>query len=314
MKLTRNHLFKGVCKSVTLSTAMNSREDLFSLFRLMAAFLVLYSHSFHIYGLGSDPITSKTGIYTGTFAVYVFFVISGFFIIKSAMERNIIQYLLARVFRIYPALIVCNIVTIVFIIPASLSSDWHSFILSSEVKEYFKINSTLDTINFTISGVFENNPDKAINGFLWTLPVEIRAYFIVILIVMSGMANRKSTFNFLFFIVVFLYLKFPEFYNVIFPIPNSITLLFYFLLGSFLYINRNFIPLSPFFILIALILLIKYRFEWSPLALAILLSYIVISSGYILRYFLNVNIKKRLLIWMLLVCISSLSTVICVLL
>lgn len=292
MTFNNFYFFKKIWKTTTLSDAVNSKKDLFSLFRLIAAFLVLYAHSYHIYGLGADPLTSHTGIYTGTFAVYVFFTISGFFIIKSAMERNIPQYVLARILRIYPALIVCNVVTIAIIIPISMNLDWYSFILSIEAKEYLKTNSILDTLRFTIAGVFYNNPDKTINGSLWTLPVEVRAYFIAVLIVMSGMANRKSVFNSLFFIAVFIHFKFPDFYSVIFPIPNSTTLLFYFLLGSCLYVNREVIPVSPILVVITSLVIAKYRFALPPIVLSILVSYLVVSSGYVVRDFLNVSLRN----------------------
>lgn len=292
MAFNNVYFFKKLWQTTKLSDAVDSKKDSFSLFRLIAAFLVLYAHSYHIYGLGADPLTSKTGIYTGTFAVYVFFTISGFFIIKSAIERNIPQYVLARILRIYPALIVCNVVTVAFIIPISMNLDWYSFILSIEAKEYLKINSILDTLKFTIAGVFDNNPDKTINGSLWTLPVEVRAYFIAMLIVMSGMANRKSVFNSLFFIAIFIHFKFPGFYSVIFPIPSSTTLLFYFLLGSFLYVNRGVIPVSPILVVITSIVIAKYRFELSPIVLSMLVSYLVVSSGYVVRDFLNVNLRN----------------------
>lgn len=292
MTFNNGYFLNEFWKTTTLSDAVNNKKDLFSLLRLIAAFLVLYAHSYHIYGLGADPLTSQIGIYTGTFAVYVFFTISGFFIIKSAMERNIPQYVLARILRIYPALIICNVVTIALIIPISMDLDWHSFILSIEAKEFLKTNSILDTLKFTITGVFDNNPDKTINGSLWTLPVEVRAYFIAMLIVMSGMANRKSVFNSFFFIAVFIHFKFPDFYSVIFPIPNSTTLLFYFLLGSFLYVNRGVIPVSPILVVITSIVIAKYRFALPPIVLSMLISYLVVSSGYVARNFLNISLRN----------------------
>ncbi|OEE68102.1 acyltransferase [Enterovibrio norvegicus FF-33] len=276
----------------SLSDAVDSKKDLFIIFRFLASFLVLYAHSYHIYGLGADPFTQRTGVYTGTFAVYIFFTISGFFIIKSAMDRSFPQYILARFIRIYPALILCNFTTIVFIIPIAMDLNWISFVFTIEAKEYLKINSILDTLKFTIAGVFENNPDKAINGSLWTLPVEVRAYVVALLIVMLGLTKRKSVFNSFLFITVFVNFKFPDFYSVIFPVPGSVSLLFYFLLGCFLYVNRKFIPVSPILVVITSILVVKYRFEWPSIVISMLLSYLVISSGYVLRRYLDFNLKN----------------------
>lgn len=289
--LINNHL-RPHLKFSTLEQKMVEGKDLFSVFRLVASFMVLFAHAYHIYGIGADPITPVLGIYTGDLAVYIFFSISGFFIVRSAMKRDFFQYSLARLLRIYPALIVCNVITIVIIIPVAMGFDWFSFVISQEAQSYIKINSLLDTLKFTIGGVFEGNPDQAINGSLWTLPVEIRAYIIAMLLVMIGVTRSKSSYNALLFVAILVHFNYPEFFISIFPIPKAVTLMLYFFLGGGLYINRHYILISPLLLFLAAAVVVFSRGALSPVLLSALIVYIVISSGYVMRDFINLEIKS----------------------
>lgn len=284
-------LFMSSCvRTSSLDKAVYEKQDLFLVFRLLAALLVLYAHAYHIYGLGADPLTSKIGIYSGTLAVYVFFTISGFFIIKSAIERGVIEYLVARIFRIYPALIVCNVLTVMVVIPIAIQHDWLRFVLSLDAKEYIIVNSILETIKFSIEGVFNSNPDKAINGSLWTLPIEVRAYVVALLLAMLGVTTRKSTFNAFLFIAVSINFIFPDFYNIVFPIPNSSALIFFFMVGGALYINRTWIPVSPVLSIVTILGILTFRNWLSPMVLSVLLSYFVISTGYVMGRFIKIKL------------------------
>ncbi|MGB5855868.1 MAG: acyltransferase [Oceanisphaera sp.] len=279
-------------KFSTLEQEIKSGKDLFSIFRLVASFMVLFAHAYHIYGIGVDPLTPVLGIYTGKLAVYIFFSISGFFIVRSAMKRDFYQYVISRVLRIYPALIVCNVITVAFIIPIAMGLDWYSFLLSQEAQAYVKINSLLDTLKFTISGVFENNPDQAINGSLWTLPVEIRAYIIALLLVMVGATNDKSRYNALLFVSILVHLNYPSFFVSIFPIPGAVTLMLYFFFGGALYINRRYILISPLLLVLAAALIGFFKDALSPVLLSALIVYLVVSSGYVIRRFINLELRS----------------------
>jgi len=71
----------------SLDEAINSKSDIFSFVRLFAALLVMYAHSYHIFGLGADPLSAKVGTYSGTLAVYIFFTISGFLSSKVQLKE-----------------------------------------------------------------------------------------------------------------------------------------------------------------------------------------------------------------------------------
>jgi len=267
--------------SVTnFESALTLRKDIFSFIRLSAALMVLYAHAYHIYGLGADPLTHVFGVYTGTVAVYIFFTISGFFITQSAMQRNFFQFSIARVSRIYPALILANIITIIIVIPLSNNVNFFSFLISDEAKEFIKINSTLQTIKFTIANIYSQHPDQAINGSLWTLPVEIRAYIMAIMLVMLGVCSSHVRFNAFFFLAIILNGIFPDILLTLFPIPGSVNLIFFFLIGSALFINRKYIPVSPGLTIFLIICIVLYKGYFSPLILSFLVSYVIIAIGF----------------------------------
>lgn len=110
-----------------------------------------------------------------------FFIISGFLIYRSAMSsKNVQDYLVKRILRIYPALIVMLIVT--FFLGLIVSSQ--------TVSQYFHNKSALSYIpvnlvmfkqqQYNIDGVFETNPYKgAINGSIWTIPYEFFFYLLI---------------------------------------------------------------------------------------------------------------------------------------
>ncbi|MCS2161490.1 acyltransferase [Scandinavium sp. H11S7] len=274
-----------------LDELMKSKVDVFSFIRLSAALLVLYAHSYHIFGLGADPLTRKIGVYTGTLAVYIFFTISGFFILQSAMKRTFLEYAISRLARIFPGLIVANVATIFVIIPLAHNVDYFSFVFSSFSWDYIKINSLLENVVFSLPDVFSNNPDHAINGSLWTLPVEVRAYFCALLFVALGITATRGSYNSCFIIFILIDYFFSTFYQIIFPIPGAVSLIFFFCVGGGLYINRSYIPVSPLLVIAVASFLLFYRSAISPLFIAVLISYLVISSGYVFGVLKFINLK-----------------------
>lgn len=285
--LMQNNIFKFK----TLADVMQKKSDAFTFIRLFAALLVLYAHSYHIFGLGADPLSRRIGFYTGTLAVYIFFTISGFFILQSAIKRTFIEYTVARLARIFPGLIVANIITIAFIIPVAEKLSILDFISKSSSWEFIKTNSLLETVTFTLPDVFVNHPDQAINGSLWTLPVEVRAYISSLLIVALGITVTRARYNASFILLVLVNSLFPEFFKNIFPIPGSVGLIFFFSIGGLLYINRNHIPISPLLTIIGIGGVFYYRGNLNSLLLPVLVAYIIISIGYLLGFIKFFNLK-----------------------
>jgi peptidoglycan/LPS O-acetylase OafA/YrhL len=110
-----------------------------------------------------------------------FFVISGFLIYQS-MERSKTfgGFFWKRFLRIYPALIVVLAITVLFGFFV-YNGDMASYLSNKSVYKYVPYNLTLFKLQYSINGIFENNPypGGAINGSLWTLQFEVLCYSIV---------------------------------------------------------------------------------------------------------------------------------------
>ena len=94
----------------------SGRDNNFNLLRILAALGVLVSHAYPIsLGAGTpEPLSALLGDVTlGTVSVMIFFSISGFFITRSFAGRtSLARFMQARCLRLFPALIVVLIVTV----------------------------------------------------------------------------------------------------------------------------------------------------------------------------------------------------------
>lgn len=173
------------------------RNNNFNLVRFIAATLVLVSHSFAL-ATGtkeSEPLYLTLGITWGSIAVDIFFVSSGFLITASFFARkDLLFFAWARFLRIFPGLIVA-IIFCVFIIGATFTSlTLSDYLTNPKTWQYtIKNSSLLLGIEYRLPGVFENTPwPQSINGSLWTLPYELKMYFLIaaLLIALHAVAQK----------------------------------------------------------------------------------------------------------------------------
>ena len=159
-----------------------SRDNNMDLIRFLAASAVIYAHAFNLQNL-RDPLESVTGRSTGSLAVAIFFSLSGFLIAKSITTReSLMEFLIARALRILPALLVVNFLVVIVAGLVWTNLGTGDFFANPESWSYFFWNSSLLKCQFQLPGVFEQNPyGPAVNGSLWTLPVEARMYGLVFL-------------------------------------------------------------------------------------------------------------------------------------
>lgn len=160
----------------TLADAWSGGRNHFNLIRLVAAWMVIWSHAWAITGTpGNDPFAHLTLTRSaGAFAVDVFFVISGFLVAASFERHGWRGFLLARVLRIYPALVVCTLLTVCVLGPLLTTAP--DYWRNPTTWRFLAGNATLWRAEFWLPGVFETLPRTAVNGSLWTLPIEGRLY------------------------------------------------------------------------------------------------------------------------------------------
>ncbi len=172
-------------------------DNNFNLLRVLAAFAVLYSHSYALTdGKGAgEPFRVLLGMSLGGIAVDIFFVISGFLVCGSLLRRQSAgDFLKGRFYRVFPALLVMVTLTVLVLGPLLTRLSLAEYFSAKEVLKYFYKNATLlGGVTYKLPGVFENNPyPLAVNGSLWTLPEELRMYgYLLALWLLLGLLRER---------------------------------------------------------------------------------------------------------------------------
>lgn len=152
--------------------------------------------------------------------VRTIFLISGYLITKSLWRqdsgkgKNSIIYFIKRMGRLYPEFVGCLVVSALILCPLVSAANIKSYYSSPGVWAYILKNMGLfitygiGTDSVPGGGIFLNNPyPGAINGSLWTMPVEVLAYVIiwVIYILPLSERNRKRVYGLFTVALIVLY-------------------------------------------------------------------------------------------------------------
>lgn len=151
------------------------RANNFDLVRFAAAAFVVLGHSFSISGDANGISILGMGIHT--LGVKIFFCLSGYLIAESWLrDPSLYRFLLKRVLRIFPALVVTIVISAAVLGPFFTSLSWKTYYSDPRFISYF--DNIFLYITYQLPEVFETNAlPFAVNGSLWTLPVEVFAYF-----------------------------------------------------------------------------------------------------------------------------------------
>lgn len=144
---------------------------------------MIWGHAFVLLGL---PASTSLYMSVHTLGVKIFFVVSGYLIAQSwSYDPNLFRFAARRCLRIFPALILCVIFTALVIGPAFTTMGHQEYFAHLQYGDYFW-NIFLKP-RYVLPLVFADNPyAHAVNGSLWTLPVEFVAYFVApILVIIS---------------------------------------------------------------------------------------------------------------------------------
>ncbi|MDR6212843.1 acyltransferase [Paracidovorax wautersii] len=159
-------------------------ENRFDILRLLAAWLVLYSHAFALAGrVDDEPFRRLTGFLAGEVGVSVFFVLSGYLVVQS-LERSpsVWNFLWRRALRIYPALWMVVLLCTAVLGPWVSQLDAGTYWASTTTYAYL-LNASAYWIQNALPGVFEGNPwPVAVNGSLWSLTYETACYLLLALV------------------------------------------------------------------------------------------------------------------------------------
>lgn len=242
----------------TLEVALERPANNILVIRLVAATLVVFSHSFPL-ALGggvAEPPAPVIPTSFGTIGVSVFFTISGLLISRSYVQRaSLWRFLWARAVRIYPALIVAVLFCAGVIGPVFTTLTVPGYLAHPDTARFILKNATLVTsmtVQVTLPGVFGGNHlPYAVNDPLWTLPYELWMYAAVAVAGAVGALRRGP------FTVLAIFLAFWMVVTSLRPDQTQALLLVrlggFFLAGVAAYVYRSRVPLDPRLLLLAIV-------------------------------------------------------------
>ncbi|HYD58801.1 MAG TPA: acyltransferase [Noviherbaspirillum sp.] len=172
-----------------MGTGEHSRQNNFDFLRILAAFLVLVSHQFALNGLPEPSIFRMS---LGTFAVLIFFSVSGFLVSQSwRLDPNGLRFLAKRFLRIWPGLAVVTLVAAFILGPLVSTLDAQAYFSHPDLRDFLR-NLKVTTVRYVLPGVFEENiHPRAVNGSLWTIPLEVRCYFVLLVLGCAGLMTKR---------------------------------------------------------------------------------------------------------------------------
>ena len=186
------------------------RKNNFDFLRLLFASTVIFSHSFPLTNNQEIiAVLTKDQIGLGGLSVEIFFIISGYLILNSLkFSKTPLNFLWKRLLRLYPALIVMLLFSLVVIF---FVYQGENIFQERDYKSYLPNNLKLYTVQYNIPGVFENNLyPNTINGSLWSLCYEFTMY-IFILLLFPFKNNKKVLLSIL--TIFFLFTTFVNYFN-----------------------------------------------------------------------------------------------------
>lgn len=259
---------------------------------MIAALCVLCSHSYPIC-LGKnaeEPLAWLLSPYNlGRLAVWTFFVISGFFISASFdRQPTVKKFIVARLLRIYPGLLVALTITAVVIGPLFAALPLPDYFSSLEPLQYILQNLTLLLMKYNLPGLFTDTPYAyAVNGSLWTLFYEMLCYGIVACVGLIASRMRYGFILFMFlFALVHSYLSYLNAHDSTFSshqlTARSHELILPFVMGMVMYHYRTRIPHSRLLALACIILMYAARNTTYFIdVFMILWAYLVLYVGFL---------------------------------
>ena len=270
---------------------MTNRLYHIDLLRFIAAlYVVIFHYAFrgHIRDslslIGFAPLEEFAKY--GYLGVDLFFIISGFVILMSARNSNIIDFCISRFSRLYPAYWIGVIITTIVIVL------WGG--------ERYSVSSFQVLANLTmLSGFFDV---KHVDGVYWSLLIELKFYIVIGIILIFGKIRhiRKFAFILLFFAALQILLPFGKanfilkiIYFFTFPEWSSyfIAGMFFFLIKSEKNIKENIFPLLSCYVisLIYAYHTTMHKIDYYGVEFSVAIIFSLITGFYLFMFLVSIE-------------------------
>lgn len=267
-----------------LSSYDGSRQNNFTALRIGFAWLVLFGHSFAISGYPElDPFLPifEGSIWIGGVAIKGFFAISGFLVAASFVRRGFLDYCISRMLRIYPALVVCVLLTVFVLGPCLTSLTNSAYFDEPRTWSYLRNMTSLFPMKFKLPGLFEEHARPGANGSLWTLPVEVSCYLLLMLAGVAGLLRSRILANVALLALLLFSVRYFTDVPLVGRFPEGAGPCIYFLLGVGFYMNRELIPLDyPLAILSGCLAYAAFGEAWFEYLFAPAFVYLIFYIAY----------------------------------
>ncbi len=244
--------------------------------RFVLSVFVILSHSFPL-STGKTTgewlfILSKGQLTFGTIAVTAFFLCGGYYATKSMIEKNDNYYLLLRLIRLIPELL---LVVLACTIMGSFVSSLTLLEYFTNIKTYKYLLNGFMILIHELPGVFLTNIYTAtINGALWTLPVEYICCCGLFIGVKFGLHKIKRFFIFVTLLAVAGIIIGQTNY-ISGELKSTFIACIFFGLGVIFYIFRRYIFLSrPVFFVCSILTVVLFVIGHSRIAMYLLFPYL----------------------------------------
>lgn len=180
---------------MVVGVPLNGRRNSLNLMRLILASSVILHHSYPLIN-AADFGPEYLGDRLGGWAVIGFFCLSGYLITGSRWGKSFGDYLTLRIARIYPAFLVCLVVTAFVFAPinyAHVKGNLDGFWTTATTPfNYVFSNITLKMLHYDVAQTPLGVPYAgAWDGALWSLYYEFACYLLVGVLGLWAVARRS---------------------------------------------------------------------------------------------------------------------------
>lgn len=173
----------------TAAMAVPAHSDNFAFLRLLAALMVLVSHQYELTG---RPFGDVLGLHSvGGMGVVIFFSISGFLVAQSwQADPHPGRFAARRLLRVWPGYAVAIVLSAVVMGPVVSVLPLREYLAHPAFGDYFR------NLWFQLRGALPLTFDGsklpfAVNGSLWTIPLELKCYVVLVLLGLVGLLRRR---------------------------------------------------------------------------------------------------------------------------